>query len=72
MIKRSLTLIIAVCFAALAQTAQALDIKSTEFTLANGLHVILIEDHRAPVVTHTVWYRVGAGTSAFQGNAEIS
>jgi zinc protease len=30
------------------------------FTLANGLQVVVIEDHRAPVVTHMVWYRVGS------------
>lgn len=30
------------------------------FKLANGLQVVVIEDHRAPVVTHMVWYRVGA------------
>ncbi len=30
------------------------------FTLANGLEGVVIEDRRAPVVTHMVWYRVGA------------
>jgi len=30
------------------------------FTLANGLEVVVIPDHRAPVVTHMVWYRNGA------------
>ncbi len=30
------------------------------FTLSNGLQVIVITDRRAPVVTHMVWYRVGA------------
>ena len=29
-------------------------------TLANGLEVVVIPDHRAPVVTHMVWYRNGA------------
>ncbi|MEH6476574.1 MAG: pitrilysin family protein [Sneathiella sp.] len=29
-------------------------------TLKNGLEVVVIEDHRAPVVTHMVWYRIGA------------
>ena len=32
----------------------------THFTLANGLEVVVIPDHRAPVVTHMVWYRVGS------------
>ncbi len=30
------------------------------FTLSNGLQVVVIADRRAPVVTHMVWYRVGA------------
>ncbi|ESR27498.1 M16 family metallopeptidase [Lutibaculum baratangense] len=30
------------------------------FTLENGLDVVVIPDGRAPVVTHMVWYRVGA------------
>lgn len=29
-------------------------------TLDNGMEVYVFEDHRAPVVVHTVWYRVGA------------
>ena len=31
-----------------------------ETTLANGLRVIVKEDHRAPVVVSEVWYRVGS------------
>src|SRR6202008_302861 len=30
------------------------------FTLANGLEVVVIPDHRAPVVTNMVWYKVGS------------
>jgi zinc protease len=30
------------------------------FTLPNGLEVVVIPDRRAPVVTHMVWYKVGA------------
>ena len=30
------------------------------FTLDNGMDVVVIPDHRAPVVTHMVWYKVGA------------
>jgi zinc protease len=29
-------------------------------TLDNGMTVVVVENHRAPVVTHMVWYRVGA------------
>ncbi len=32
----------------------------TSFILANGLQVVVIENHRAPVVAHMVWYKVGA------------
>ncbi|MCK5522020.1 MAG: insulinase family protein [Thiomargarita sp.] len=31
-----------------------------EFTLDNGLHLIVKEDHRAPVVVSQVWYKVGS------------
>ncbi|MDX2142205.1 MAG: pitrilysin family protein [Rhodospirillaceae bacterium] len=30
------------------------------FTLANGMEVVVIPNHRAPVVSHMVWYRAGA------------
>ncbi len=32
----------------------------THFKLKNGMEVVVIPDHRVPVVTHMVWYRVGA------------
>ncbi len=32
----------------------------TAFTLENGMNVVVIEDHRAPVVTQMVWYRAGS------------
>ncbi|MGE0701824.1 MAG: M16 family metallopeptidase, partial [Hyphomicrobiaceae bacterium] len=34
--------------------------RATELQLGNGMRVVVVEDHRAPVVTHMVWYRVGA------------
>jgi zinc protease len=40
--------------------ARAAVFDPTHFTLANGLEVVVVSDHRAPVVTHMVWYRVGA------------
>ncbi len=30
------------------------------FELDNGLQIVVIENHRAPVVTHMIWYRAGA------------
>jgi zinc protease len=45
----------------LAGSAQAgIGPQITNFTLANGLEVVVIPDHRAPVVTHMVWYKVGS------------
>jgi len=32
----------------------------TSFELENGMEVVVIENRRAPVVVHMVWYRVGA------------
>ena len=58
----SLTRLAAMAFlvvAALARPAAAAP-KVTDFTLENGMQVVVIEDHRSPVVTHMVWYRVGA------------
>ncbi len=34
--------------------------RTEEFKLDNGLEVVVIPDHRAPVVTHMIWYKVGA------------
>jgi zinc protease len=34
--------------------------RPTTFTLANGLQVVVIPDHRTPVVTHMLWYKVGS------------
>ena len=34
--------------------------KVTYFKLANGLEIVVIPDHRTPVITHMVWYKVGS------------
>ena len=44
----------------LAQPAAPLQLPYTQFTLPNGLHVILHEDHSVPVVSVNVWYHVGS------------
>ena len=43
------------------------------FTLANGLQVVVIENHRAPIVTHMIWYKVGAAdeSAGESGNAHF-
>jgi len=42
-----------------------------DFQLANGLTVVVIPDHRAPVVTHMVWYRNGSADDP-QGKSGIA
>src|SRR5436190_22873366 len=45
---------------AYAQPPARLEIAYTQFTLPNGLTVILHEDHSVPIATVNVWYRVGS------------
>ena len=53
MIKR---LVAALLFVGSASVAQDV----TTFELDNGMQAVVIEDHRAPVVVHMVWYRSGS------------
>ncbi|WP_315920529.1 pitrilysin family protein [Mesorhizobium sp. SP-1A] len=34
--------------------------KAADFKLGNGMEVVVIPDHRAPIVTHMVWYKAGS------------
>lgn len=49
-----------------AETAQAPAVAETAkipvetYVLKNGMQVVVIPDHRAPIVTHMVWYKVGS------------
>lgn len=63
-----LRIAVASLIALLPVTAKAQDEAVTTFALENGMQVVVVEDNRAPVVQHMVWYRVGsadepAGTS---------
>jgi zinc protease len=44
---------------ALAQTTVT-SAPPASFTLGNGLQVVVIPDHRTPVVTQMIWYKVGS------------
>ena len=46
--------------AAVAATAAGAQSAAQEHKLANGLRVIVKEDHRAPTVVHMVWYGAGS------------
>jgi zinc protease len=47
-----------VLFILLNGSAHALDVD--EYTLKNGLKVLLLEDRKAPTATFQIWYRVGS------------
>jgi zinc protease len=59
---------LAVAFALLAApttpSQAASQSRASEFWLANGMQVVVVPDHRAPVVTHVVWYKVGGADNA--------
>ncbi|MFZ7092139.1 M16 family metallopeptidase [Primorskyibacter sp. 2E233] len=55
----ALSLVLTV-FAALPVWAQDLPDQVTSYTLKNGMDVVVIEDHRAPVAVQMVWYRAGS------------
>ncbi len=54
-------LIVAAAQASSAQQRPALTVPVTQFTLPNGLNVILHRDARVPVVSLNMWYHVGSG-----------
>jgi predicted Zn-dependent peptidase len=51
-------LLLATASSPAAQTT--LQVPFTQFTLPNGLSVILHEDHSVPIVSVNVWYHVGS------------
>ncbi len=55
--KRSLIFIIALLFL-FVLPSYALNVK--EFHLENGLKLLVIENHKAPIATFQIWYRIGS------------
>src|SRR3546814_11846268 len=56
--------------AVLGPTAPALAkvFDPVSFTLDNGLQVVVVVNRRAPIVPHSVWYRVGAADEQAGGS----
>src|SRR5262245_4812821 len=54
-----LALALVLCALGPAPTDGAPQRRASEFSLSNGMQVVVIPDRRAPVVTHVVWYRIG-------------
>jgi zinc protease len=57
---KSLLLTLALAGAVAVAASAGTELKVAHFTLWNGLEVVVVPDHRAPVVTHMIWYKVGA------------
>ncbi len=55
-----LTLLLAFALALAPSQGRAAVYGAETFMLANGMQVVLIPNHRAPVVSHMVWYRIGS------------
>jgi zinc protease len=52
-------IILVCCLLGMPGLAQAKTFNSETFMLENGMQVVVIPNHRAPVVSHMVWYRFG-------------
>ena len=59
-VSRPTLLAMAMLMLAFAHQTASSEPRAAEFKLSNGMDVVVIPDHRAPVVTHMVWYKVGA------------
>ena len=46
-----------ILFTALPADAKGFDIQS--FTLKNGMQIVVIPNHRSPVISHMIWYKFG-------------
>ena len=57
---RRLALAGALAAAAYPAIADGIDEAVTTFELSNGMQVVVVEDHRAPVLQHMVWYKAGS------------
>jgi zinc protease len=74
MLKRVLPLAIVLAITVVLQNsrpAAAGRLTVQEFTLANGLKVLLVEEPKAPVVTVQIWYKVGSRNEVM-GRAGLS
>jgi zinc protease len=65
--------IVVACIAILeySQPARAGRLKVQEFTLANGLKILFVEEPKAPVITVQIWYKVGSRNEVM-GRAGLS
>ena len=57
--KRVIYLFLLIAFI-FAKNSQAKMFDATEFTLDNGLKVVVIPNHKAPIIKQMLWYKVGS------------
>lgn len=62
--KTKIGLVLLILFALMAQ-ADADIFKAHEFRLDNGLRVIVLENHKAPIIKHMLWYNVGSADDGY-------
>jgi zinc protease len=65
-IKRVLVLLSFLCLFIPSSPEAGIGDRVFETVLSNGLKVILLENHKAPLVTFQVWYRVGSRNEAWE------
>lgn len=59
------------CFALAWGSASAKVFNPTVYKLDNGLQIVVVENHLAPVVTHMIWYKTGAADEE-QGHSGLA
>ena len=62
--KKLFKTIIAIVFCLFLLPPSAYSINVNEFILDNGLKALIVEEHKAPVATFQIWYRVGSRNEA--------
>jgi zinc protease len=60
MLRRGLFAALLLALPGLARADDGKQFNAETFTLANGLQVVVIENHRAPIVTQMLFYKVGS------------
>ena len=59
-LRKALCALIPMVLFGIPSIANAVVFSPETFTLSNGMQVVVVPNHRVPVVTHMVWYKVGS------------
>ena len=69
--KKLINILFLLTMLAFGNSAQAKLFNGEEFYLDNGLRVIVIPNHRAPIVKHMVWYKAGSIAAPEKSKATV-